>query len=186
MQKFLMKAAIGLAGALMFTGCQSISQVLSDLPPAPTLANKPPAVSVPAQSAATAKMEAQVLQQINAIRVKQGLGQLRPNEKLAQVARNYSRRMAEQNYFFSHTGPGGDTMAQRVQSAGIFYVTVGENLFTCTNVPQPVPASIKGWMNSPGHRENILRAQYQETGIGVWRRGDTYYFTQLFLRSLSL
>ncbi len=184
--KNLIKGAIGIIGILILPGCQSINQILPALSPPTTLAKQPPAASsVAAQSTATTQMEAQVLQQINAIRAKQGLGQLRSNEKLTQVARNYSRRMAEQN-FFSHTSPAGDTMVQRVRSAGIFYVTIGENLFTCTNIPQPVPASVKGWMNSPGHRKNILRPEYQETGIGVWRRGDTYYFTQLFLRSLSL
>jgi len=41
---------------------------------------------------------------------------------------------------------------------------------------------VQGWMDSPGHRENILRPEYRETGIGVWRTGNTYYFTQLFMR----
>jgi uncharacterized protein YkwD len=130
-------------------------------------------------------MEAQVRQRINAIRQKQGLSQLRNNEKLAQVARNYSQQMAEKK-FFSHTSPEGSTMVQRVQSAKIFYLMVGENLFMCTNVPQPVPSAVQGWMDSPGHRANILRPEYRETGIGVWRKGNSYYVTQLFLRSLSL
>jgi uncharacterized protein YkwD len=130
-------------------------------------------------------MEAQVRQRINAIRQKQGLSQLRNNEKLAQVARNYSQQMAEKK-FFSHTSPEGSTMVQRVQSARIFYLMVGENLFMCTNVPQPVPSAVQGWMDSPGHRANILRPEYRETGIGVWRKGNSYYVTQLFLRSLSL
>lgn len=91
--------------------------------------------------------------------------------------------MAEQN-FFAHVGPQGDTLTDRVKSADIFYLMVGENLFTSTNIPQPVPAAVEGWMNSPGHRENILRPEYRETGIGVWKVGNTYYFTQLFMRAL--
>lgn len=128
-------------------------------------------------------MEAQVRQQINVIRQQQGLTPLRNNEKLAEVARRYSRRMAEQK-FFAHTSPQGDTMVDRVRAARIFYFLLGENLFTSTNIPQPVPAAIDGWMNSPGHRENILRPEFRETGIGVWRQGNTYYVTQLFLRSI--
>ncbi|MFM7425157.1 MAG: CAP domain-containing protein [Elainella sp.] len=135
------------------------------------------------QSSQTAQMEQKVQQQINAIRQQQGLTELHHNNKLAEVARNYSRRMAEQD-FFAHVGPEGDTLADRVGAAGIFYFRVGENLFTSTNIPDPVPAAVEGWMNSPGHRENILRSEYRETGIGIWHTGNTYYFTQLFMRSL--
>lgn len=123
-------------------------------------------------------------EQINRIRQQRGLTTLRNNEKLARVARTYSRRMAEED-FFAHVGPKGDTLSDRVKSAGIFYLIVGENLFTSTNIPQPVPAAVDGWMKSPGHRENILRSEFRETGIGVWREGNTYYFTQLFMRSLQ-
>lgn len=141
--------------------------------------------SSPVQSPQTAEMEEQIRQRINEIRQKEGLTELQPNPKLAEVARRYSQQMAEQD-FFSHTSPAGDTPAQRVQAAGITYIVVGENLFTSTNIPQPVNAAVKGWMDSPGHRENILRSQYRETGIGVWRDGETYYVTQLFLRSFGL
>lgn len=143
----------------------------------------PPTASTPTQSDAVGQMEAQVRSQINQIRQAQGLRPLTQNDRLAQVARAYSHRMAEE-HFFAHTSPSGDTMVERVQGAGIFYLMLGENLFTSTNLPQPATAAVEGWMNSPGHRANILRPEYRETGIGVWRVGNTYYFTQLFLRSL--
>lgn len=167
---------------LLLAGCEVIDRIPEILPrlDIPTQTPAPPS---PAQSATTAEMEAQVRQQINAIRQQQGLTELRNNEKLAEVARNYSRRMAEQN-FFAHVGPQGDTLSDRVKAAGIFYFLVGENLFTSTNILDPVPAAVEGWMNSPGHRENILRSEFRETGIGVWREGNTYYFTQLFMRSI--
>jgi uncharacterized protein YkwD len=175
---------IWVATVLLLVGCEPISQYLPPLPPIETRSSQKPSPPAP-QSSATAKMEVQVRQQINQIRQKQGLSGLQNNEKLAQVARDYSRRMAEQN-FFSHTSPSGDTMVQRVHSAKIFYFMLGENLFMGTNIPQPVPAAVQGWMESQGHRENILRSEYRETGIGVWRKGNTYYFTQLFMRSLEL
>ena len=50
------------------------------------------------------------------------------------------------------------------------------------NVRAPVPAAVKGWMESKGHRETILEPGYTETGIGVWCEGDACYFTQEFLR----
>ncbi|HEY9881223.1 MAG TPA: CAP domain-containing protein [Leptolyngbyaceae cyanobacterium] len=180
------RAAQALA-VLLLAGCTAIEQLPSKLPavlstggssaPAPTVN------AATAQSEATGQMEAQVFAQINTIRQQQGLSELRQNDKLAQVARDYSRRMAEGD-FFAHTSPQGDTMVERVHAAGIFYFMLGENLFTSTNIPQPANAAVNGWMNSPGHRENILRREYRETGIGVWRQGNTYYFTQLFMRSL--
>ncbi|HIK14254.1 MAG TPA: CAP domain-containing protein [Leptolyngbyaceae cyanobacterium M33_DOE_097] len=167
---------------VLLTGCEVSDRIL-ELVPQPQ--NVPQAQLSPssAQSTATAQMEAQVRQQINKIRQQKGLVELRNNEKLAQVARNYSRRMAEEK-FFAHVSPQGDTLSDRVEAEKIFYFLIGENLFTSTNIPKPVPAAIDGWMKSPGHRENILRSEFRETGIGVWKVGNTYYFTQLFLRSL--
>jgi len=167
---------------VLLTGCEVGDRILALVPQPQTV---PQAQSSPssAQSPATAQMEEQVRQQINKIRQQQGLVALDKNEKLAQVARNYSRRMAEEK-FFAHVSPQGDTLSDRVEAEKIFYFLVGENLFTSTNIPQPVPAAIDGWMKSPGHRENILRSEFRETGIGVWKVGNTYYFTQLFLRSL--
>lgn len=168
--------------ALILTGCDVVDR-LPQLLPKSSSPPQAPSATASSQSMTTAQMESQVQQQINQIRQQQGLTELRHNEKLAQVARRYSRRMAEQN-FFAHVGPQGDTLTDRVEAAGIFYRMVGENLFTSTNIAQPVPAAVDGWMNSPGHRENILRSEYRETGIGIWKTGNTYYFTQLFMRSL--
>lgn len=171
-----------MAIALLLTGCDLLSQIPNSLPQLDTRPQQSTPAK-PAQSPSTAQMETEVYKQINAIRQQQGLTTLKQNPKLAQVARDYSRRMAEQK-FFAHTSPQGDTMVQRVRSAKIFYTLLGENLFTSTNISQPVPAAVQGWMESQGHRENILRTEFRETGIGVWRTGNTYYFTQLFLRSL--
>jgi uncharacterized protein YkwD len=129
-------------------------------------------------------MEAAVRQGINEIREQKGLNALDNNEKLAQVARNYSRQMARDN-FFSHTGSDGSTLETRVHAGRIFYWVVGENLFKSTNISEPVPVAVQGWMKSPGHRENILRPVFAETGVGVWKTGNTYYITQLFMRSPS-
>ncbi|UBF25690.1 CAP domain-containing protein [Kovacikia minuta CCNUW1] len=167
---------------LVLTGCNLIDRLPQLSPPWQTKPVARPTVKS-AQSAATAGMESEVRQRINTIRQRQGLTALRYNDRLAQVARSYSRRMAEQN-FFAHVSPQGDTLSDRVGAARIFYFTVGENLFTSTNIPQPTPAAVEGWMKSPGHRENILYPEFRETGVGVWKRGNTYYFTQLFMRSL--
>jgi uncharacterized protein YkwD len=181
--------------ALSLMGCESLTQTLRNLPlpsglpiQLPNSSSDSPVGAAPspaAPSTAIAEMEATVQQRINEIRQNQGLKPLQNNDRLAQVARDYSRLMAEKN-FFSHTGPDGRNVGQRVQAAGIMYWIVGENLFKSVNIPNPGPIAVKGWMESPGHRENILNPRYSETGVGIWRQGDSYYFTQLFLRSPSL
>ncbi len=169
---------LGTAMALVLTGCEQVVEYLPPLPRVEIPSGEPPQ---PTQSATTNQIEIAVRQSINQVRQNENLQPLKHNEKLAQVARNYSRQMAENN-FFSHTGDDGSTLQDRVRAAGIIYWVVGENLFKSTNVPQPVRVAVDGWMESPGHRENILRPVFTETGVGVWRVDNTYYITQLFLR----
>jgi uncharacterized protein YkwD len=133
------------------------------------------------QPQALTEMEAEVMRRINEIRREHHLRPLQPNEKLAAVARAYSRRMARE-HFFDHTGPPGDTTADRVRAAGIQYSFLGENIFKSVNAPDPVALAVQGWMKSPGHRKNILRPEFTETGVGIWREGNSSYITQIFLR----
>lgn len=164
------------------SGCDNRAiEYLPHLPQINLPQDKSQTPSLSPQSTNTAKIEADIRQSINQVRQKQGLKPLENNQRLAEVARNYSRYMASKN-FFSHTGIDGSTPSQRVEAAGILYWVVGENLFRGTNIPQPVQIAVKGWLESPGHRANILRPVYTETGVGVWRVKNTYYITQLFLR----
>ncbi|BAU11774.1 hypothetical protein LEP3755_22770 [Leptolyngbya sp. NIES-3755] len=163
---------------LAITGCKEIREQFPELP---TFERPEPLPPKPAQSPTAAQIEAAVRQQINQVRQQDGLKALKQNDQLAEVARRYSQQMAEKD-FFSHTGADGSNVAQRVEAAQITFQIVGENLYTGTNIPDPVDSAVEGWMNSPGHRENILRPIYAETGIGVWKTGNTYYITQLFLR----
>jgi uncharacterized protein YkwD len=172
---------VGTAIALLATGCEEAVQYLPPLPRIEISSNEARSPQLPAQSANNAKIEAAIRQGINQVRQENKLQPLQNNEELAQVARNYSRQMAEQN-FFSHTGSDGSTLEKRVRAGGIYYWVVGENLFKSKNISQPVSPAIDGWMKSPGHRENILRPFFSETGVGVWRVGNSYYITQLFLR----
>ncbi|MBW4542038.1 MAG: CAP domain-containing protein [Myxacorys chilensis ATA2-1-KO14] len=168
--------------ALLFagTGCEQIRERFPEFPniePSPR-ASTPP---TPVQSATAAQIETAIHQQINQVRQQDGLTGLKTNDKLATVARRYSQQMAEQN-FFSHTGFDGTTLVDRVRAGRISYYAVGENLFKGTNIAQPAPVAVDGWLNSPGHRKNILRPVFSETGVGVWKKNNTYYITQLFLR----
>ncbi len=125
----------------------------------------------------------QVLNLTNVERTNAGLQPLRLNEKLNQSAQAHSQDMAIADYF-SHTGANGSNAGDRAASAGYYYSSLGENIAAGYITPQEV---VQGWMNSPGHRANIMNAGYQELGIGYYYlANDTgsvnynYYWTQEF------
>lgn len=127
-------------------------------------------------------LEQQCLDEVNRLRRRSGLSRLTFYEDLLPLARDYSRRMAEQN-FFSHNDPDGLTVRERVEGADIKWRMVGENLAYSNGYVNPVAASIHGWMDSPGHRRNILDPEFSLTAIGVWIKPDgTVYFTEIFLK----
>jgi len=90
--------------------------------------------------------------------------------------------MAEEG-FFSHVDPEGIDVRQRLEKARIKWLMVGENLSYSNGYVNPVATSLRGWMDSPGHRHNILEGRYNASAIGVWIAADgTVYFTEIFLR----
>lgn len=125
-------------------------------------------------------MEQQILRQVNQQRQRHGLPALRRNPNLSQVARIYSQQMAAHN-IYGHIGPSGETHRQRVEAAGIRAALIGENLMKVGHDRHPVALSVQAWMKSSGHRKNILLPQMTETGVGIWRRGSTYFVTQLYI-----
>jgi len=144
---------------------------------------KPRAPNVAAQNPSIEQMENTVRARINGERRKHGLQPLEGNHTLDRIAREYSRRMSRER-FFSHYDAQGKSAADRVRAAGVAYSVVGENLFLSANAPNPINGSVKGWMKSKDHRINILTENYTQTGVGIWKRGRTYLFTQIFIRPL--
>jgi len=102
---------------------------------------------------------------------------------LIKVARQHSQDMLERNYF-DHISPEGNDVADRVNNAGLEWTAVGENLFWASGISpsQVAEEAVQGWVNSPGHYQNII-TDYSYTGIGVASSGDTYYITQVFLNA---
>ncbi len=109
---------------------------------------------------------------VNEIRREHEVDQLSFNEEIADIARAHSEDMAEREYF-SHYSPEGDGPGDRMST---FYPQscrmVGENIASVagsqTNaIDEQVDQIVSGWMNSPGHRENLLREAFDEQGIGV-------------------
>jgi uncharacterized protein YkwD len=126
-------------------------------------------------------LEQRCLDEINRIREANRVAPLQLSEELLKVARDYSRRMAEEN-FFAHTDPDGRTVRQRVDRANIRWRMIGENLAYSNGYTNPVAASMAGWMDSPGHRKNILDPDFRVTAIGAWiGPNGTVYFTEIFL-----
>lgn len=132
----------------------------------------------------TDSFDFQVLQLVNAERAKSGLNPLTLNEKLDVAADRYSERMALGD-FFSHSDPyDGSSIGTRVAQTGYRYTSVGENLAYGQTTPEAV---VQAWMNSPGHRKNILNPKYTHMGLGYFYlnpdggniRGQ-HYWTQVF------
>lgn len=96
---------------------------------------------------------------------------LSPNGKLQHAAQGHTASMVSEDYF-SHYAPNGQTPSQRMKASGYIYsgnigYEIGENIAWGTlNLSTP-KAIVQAWMESPGHRENILDGHYRETAIGV-------------------
>lgn len=120
---------------------------------------------------------------INRERSKKGLGELVWDDRLAQMARLYSRKMAKES-FFSHFDRNGNSVVERADDSEIKgWTKIGENLFFCEGYDSFTALAVRGWMGSPSHRENILDRRFNTTGIGIAESRDgEIYITQVFLQ----
>ena len=134
-------------------------------------------IKVPSSTEATT-LEGQVVVLVNKERAKVGLAPLKANWELSRVARYKSQDMIDKNYF-SHTSPTYGSPFDMMKNFGIKYMSAGENIA----YGQPTPTSVMtGWMNSAGHKANILSKNYTERGVGVAKKSDgTIYWTQQFI-----
>lgn len=140
-----------------------------------------PPVDEPPVDGTLAAMEVEAFNLVNQQRVNNGLAALTMNEAVRTVARNHSQDMVDRN-FFSHTNPDGDSPFDRLAHAGITYSWAGENIAMNQGYSNPAETAVTGWMESTGHRENILRPQFTQTGMGIAESTDgAYYFTQVFI-----
>lgn len=117
----------------------------------------------------------EVMKLTNQERKKQGLASLQLDKELAEVAQTKSEDMAKNNYF-SHTSPTYGSPFDMLQQFGIDYTTAAENIASGQQSPSEV---VTGWMNSPGHRKNILNEKVTHIGVGYAENGS--YWTQLFI-----
>jgi uncharacterized protein YkwD len=119
-------------------------------------------------------LESQVLADVNAERAKRGLRPLRFNAELARAAHAHSRDMARRGYF-THASADGSAFWRRVaryyRSAGFRYWSVGENLLW-SSPDVSSGSAITMWLNSPGHRANLLSPRWREVGLAAVHVGS--------------
>ncbi len=135
-------------------------------------------LNIPSLSASTLTIEEEVLKLVNQERAKYGLKPLTSNWELARVARYKSQDMINKNYF-DHNSPTYGTPFQMIKNFGITYKTAGENIAAGQTSAQAV---VTAWMNSEGHRKNILSSSYTQMGVGYVKGGSYgHYWTQMFI-----
>ena len=132
-------------------------------------------LTIPTVDSAVLAYEAEVIRLVNAERAKEGLSPLTANWELSRIARYKSQDMRDNNYF-SHTSPTYGSPSTMIRSFGLRFRASGENIAKGYSTPAAVVA---GWMNSSGHRANILSANYTEIGVGYVAAGN--YWTQMFI-----
>ena len=132
-------------------------------------------LTVPEIDASVTAFENEVIRLVNEIRAENGLKPLRVNWELSRVARFKSQDMVD-NRYFSHTSPIYGSPFQMIRSFGLSFRTAGENVAYGQRTPRAV---VNAWMNSSGHRANILNASYTQIGVGYVASG--HYWTQMFI-----
>ena len=143
--------------------------------PTPTPTPVPTPTTPTAPSNSVAAYESQVLTLVNVERQKVGLKPLQMDAAVSNVARMKSADMQAKKYF-SHTSPTYGSPFDMMKQFGISYRTAGENIAMGQRTPEEV---VKAWMNSPGHKANILKADFTHIGVGYVATGS--YWTQMFI-----
>jgi uncharacterized protein YkwD len=147
-----------------------------------SVADMPPPSGLPRQSNLTTVTD-RVLALTNFHRQQAGLTPLRNNPILTAVAQSHTENMIVRD-FYSHQAPDGSRSADRIRRAGYNFSLAAENIAVGYSSPESV---MQGWMDSPGHRANIMNPNLQEIGVGFYFIANDpgavnyrYYWTQNF------
>ena len=140
----------------------------------------------PARSSSTVTAREAVLDAMNAYRRQAGLAPLRLDQRLNEAADDRARDMFSKRYF-DHVSPDGRQPFEWVKDRGYRYLTAGENLAAGYS---SAAAAAQGWMNSPGHRANLLGRTFDDVGVAVVRgspvgRTNGYTFVALYAREVA-
>ena len=132
-------------------------------------------INIPTIDTSVTDYENEVVRLVNQERVKNGLSALTQDWELSRVARFKSQDMKDNSYF-SHTSPIYGSPFDMIKNFGISYRAAGENIAKGQATPQAV---VNTWMNSSGHRANILNKSYKKIGVGYV--SDGRFWTQMFI-----
>lgn len=122
-------------------------------------------------------MTSQVVTLVNKERASNGLQPVASDSQLAKLAQMKAEDMAKNGYF-SHTSPTYGSAFDMMKTYGVSYKTAGENIAKGQKTAEAV---MNGWMNSSGHRANILKSDYTKIGVGYAKASDgTTYWVQIF------
>ena len=156
---------------------EQINQITEpDVPFEPTVPQQP--VSMPTKpelSEFRTAYENEVISLVNAERTKMGLAALNPDNGAADAAHIRAKEIVQS---FSHTRPDGRTCFTAASDLGVSYRTAGENIAYGYATPQQV---VNGWMNSEGHRKNILSPSFTGIGVGCYESNGVLYWSQFFI-----
>ncbi|MCO8911291.1 sporulation protein [Clostridioides difficile] len=120
----------------------------------------------------------EVVDLVNIERAKAGLNPLTLDSSISNVATKKSQDMIDDNYF-SHNSPTYGSPFDMLKKFGISYKTAGENIAMGQKTPKEV---VNAWMNSEGHRKNIMNPNFSKIGVGVAQKsGGSIYWTQIFV-----
>lgn len=132
-------------------------------------------INIPEQDASVLNYEKEVVRLVNKERSSRGFPTLTMDWQLSRVARYKSQDMHDKGYF-SHTSPTYGSPFDMISDFGINYRSAGENIAKGQRTPQEV---VNAWMNSSGHRANILNSSFTKIGVGYVANGN--YWTQMFI-----
>lgn len=131
-----------------------------------------------------AQVESKIFEKVNAERAKAGLPKLSYNNTMQKYARIKSQDMGVRNYF-DHEDPQGNLITAKMKADGVNYMAWGENIAYIGGVSDANALAdqfMTNWMNSPGHRANILSSNFKSIGVGVYNSGNRVYATQEFFK----
>ena len=136
--------------------------------------NKPNTDNEQSGNTSESQYAAEVVRLVNAERAKEGLSALKSDSTVQSAAQVRAQEIVST---FSHTRPNGSSCFTALEAAGVRYSGAGENIAYGQKSPEDV---VNAWMNSPGHRANIMNKNFTTIGVGCYKSGNTYYWSQFF------
>ncbi|TSC86117.1 MAG: hypothetical protein G01um10148_623 [Parcubacteria group bacterium Gr01-1014_8] len=153
--------------------------------PEQTTPPTPITLSVETEKDFLTKVEIEIFLLTNKERTALGLPSLVTDTELAAIAEAHSKDMLMNDYF-SHEDKSGCSSSCRANNRGYSWSTIGENIYMMSgyelSATEAAAMIVQGWMNSPGHRANILRPAFTHLGVGVVAEGKNVYSTALFAK----